>query len=1132
MCKPCITVKYQDYGLLLGFITEKHGTPAIESTYKSCKEVFSKYRQNLLKNINNLHPGKQPLYFKHLYIPKFFQLWGSFDIGFIVAIDDFDILNYLHKIAGVSIPQYLVGYLPYQDNDPTVFIDPLTELIKKRDTVAEQPLVGICRIKISSFLKLVTGNKIKPFILDYIRHLIAEFCQQPPQIDISAVVLETMNWNEFTVIIFSNDYELISKLVSTLRQPTVNSLRKWGGNPNTESMQHIIEEIEICNFMSGSMAGDVNSVHLFSATNTILGFDYQLARSYKSPNNKDVFNKIKGSIAPLSLLTIKPGHDYMCDQVYRYDLPQVSDADLDDVDDKKTIIFFGKGDIPIVPESIKKLIRTELFIKIYLDRIRHVSNQKSKENNSHIYRVNTIIGVEIDLAKNKLKNHKSLNIHLEHLTFQDDSKSLYSLFLEELTRIGIPSAMRSNIVKTVSLFNPFIEDPLTFDELLELRPYLVRIFDILDKFIDEIANCCELTIKDFTITEDVAVLFSYLEEDGIVNVTDVDKNDFKEMLTLINKSLSLSGRDITEEKDCLDNRNIILEKYKKCIEISAESISLEDVCNKDDKERQNRLINELTEINNAIEHLASHGETHYFLKLSGAFKRRRARCLIEFLHMDCIPPSTFDYFDFKRNLENMANKFTHGLNFFEPALIARLAVTDRYFENNNFSSDGLEGMYAFVSALDGFLKCQQATFPKEEQAGFAFYSPCPGATIHSAMAPLVEFSAHKLIQFTGMLFTPHEFFHYMQHMGQDENHVPYLNIFQGYFTGVKISKQRLLENCLAEQKLIADPLGSIIKNNKIFSGVESYVNECDATAHDVLCDIYCIDSTFNGNFKLFSKFYWTMYALPPDDDTEYNHYSIARYLALNYTYDNDFNKQYNRLALRQKPSDGQTIDYDYIKLFRRVLNDYSCYNKELYMLLSANVEDCSAAWVFIWEIFTDMLKCYGELFIQLQQLIDKETEGERNYYTHAHGDSMAVKNLKKMKKGMVIPPDMPGTAAISMKPRLFSNVLANSFAYWLFDENDDVHYNKRAVKDPVSGLFTQGILDKRRKLSEILVDNEGRVIPITFEKRREFFLLRLSLINSLINQGAELKWQNCKKDLLKNKNAVNHRKKLKCPGCP
>jgi len=435
---------YSDVGIFIGLTTFEINNNLHNFFDHEIRLIFNRYRKELYKNLNP-KPDKKD--FEIYYNPTPYYIFGKFDIAFISFIDDFEICGRSFRpFSGTRFNngknidlnaeafdyKIIAGSVPKGQSNSKKLAQK-TFLKKKSNNL---PFIAISTLKINNTLLLKTGyekvnNHFRSFFELFSRK--KKNNSKKNDVHLEMILIETFGSLEYTIVFFSNSFDIITDSILQIRELSSNDLNLNIGNEN---------------------------LNLFDYTNSTYGFDFELFTvNLKSSKNKfiipDSFIFPKNELIDLNTSWyIKPGY-------------------LDKVTENRNInVSLGIGDLITQTKNksntlnvlhsliieYRKLIETENYRNIFESRSLPTKNKSKSEL------LNLLDGYKNSIPTSDFfeKNKKKWII---------GSQEIYEIE-RDLRKLGIAKIIRNKIIKIISNYNNAVSNPLLFIFFLDLTNFL------------------------------------------------------------------------------------------------------------------------------------------------------------------------------------------------------------------------------------------------------------------------------------------------------------------------------------------------------------------------------------------------------------------------------------------------------------------------------------------------------------------------------------------------------------------------------------------------------------------------------------------------------------------------------------
>ena len=546
-------IKYQlsDTGVLISYYGVNPGSEAdfydtqikafltnYKSPTKSSGETSSS-DQGLLSTLKSYYLAKgNTLYdtipkikkeMQSLYTPATYCVFGEYDLATILLVDDYDILNRLSLFDKCRNQQFIYGSL-LTNSERLKLLFENNSINTKDNPFYHTYLIGMAQLKFNPLFDIQYGTDLFNIITNIMNvHIGYKVKSKSFENQTKAYFIDTLGWNEITVLIFANDYTDIMQLYADYRKLTLDEIIKKGLlNYNADILNNIKSKIG---------TNDLN-LHLFSSSKITLGFHYDIFDKIILNNDARLPELDECYVKPIIYLSSKPGHtaeltetlpphynknttnikakklmyngtynairNYPCEYFTEsfvnnqeprclYSLEYEANCLLNG--NCATINRYGNGNNPA-------LIPFKYFLKD-LYTIRNDANI-----NRHLYDSKTNLGIEVDFElKDISHDHTSISNKItEHTGY--DTADINNL-KDTLRKIQIPKYLITLFTHTFSMFNVRIRDYQSMDTFLELYPYLNGLHEFVVGYNKALDN---LTITNRTLKQIIYYFQRHLDD--------------------------------------------------------------------------------------------------------------------------------------------------------------------------------------------------------------------------------------------------------------------------------------------------------------------------------------------------------------------------------------------------------------------------------------------------------------------------------------------------------------------------------------------------------------------------------------------------------------------------------------------
>lgn len=425
--------------------------------------ALATYPQNqaseYVKDIENYYKGfkgrlsgnfvESATFHENLYKPLIYHIFGNYDVAFVSIVDSYKFGQkiFLPKVDDLS-DKSINGYNPnsYQILTGICLKEKRGKsLISLYNSVKRKKFIGIINLKLNNGLHIGNGQELINPLCSKISTLIksnktSEF-----------IINQSFSWFELTVLLFDNNFDIITKTISDLRGLTLGDLNL---PDNSVADNSLIKLLHVSK-------KDINKCHIFIDTNSYFGLSYDQFTTGKLNNIKSLKTQIE--------FQVKPGH-YV--QVYN-ELTRLGLRANRELTREKKIV---ENDILINQNETKFLIgKNDFLIKFKSDKL---------ENNYRLFKCirdyNTGIGKYIRRIKTTVltENFEKECDSSDLIQWSEKLKGLsYShIALEEIERflleLKVSRQIREKVIKILFNYNSGILDRVMFTYFLDFTVFI------------------------------------------------------------------------------------------------------------------------------------------------------------------------------------------------------------------------------------------------------------------------------------------------------------------------------------------------------------------------------------------------------------------------------------------------------------------------------------------------------------------------------------------------------------------------------------------------------------------------------------------------------------------------------------
>lgn len=410
------------------------------------EDLYNSYRRDI-QHFSNLGTDQD----KYLYNPLGYFILGNYDVALISLVNNY---KFAQKqltpreesscafFAEPNSYQVITGSCPIINKE----FSPKEFFIEKQKKAED--FVCISNLKINNKLLIGSGNELFQGLLLLIDEMIRnEFRVPKGKTSYNYFLQQSYSWFEITLVIFSQNIAHFSKILTALRNLTVNDLTNYpaSGLTKTRALKNSLYESLL---QSRTDYKDINP-HLFADTHSYFGVHFNYLE--KPSPQKPV--KLKTQIE----WQVKPGH--FTDLVK--ELKQSLGEDLFTNDN---FILTGK---------------TDYYIQEQQDHLdNNIRLLKALKTNPKIFNFARKVKTRVMLAHkpDKITNpHQQLHpsfkswLRSNHLVHDNNTLNDYSRILKKLK---ISRNVRNKINKIYYNYNNGIQDPILFTYFLDFSIFM------------------------------------------------------------------------------------------------------------------------------------------------------------------------------------------------------------------------------------------------------------------------------------------------------------------------------------------------------------------------------------------------------------------------------------------------------------------------------------------------------------------------------------------------------------------------------------------------------------------------------------------------------------------------------------
>jgi hypothetical protein len=500
-------VEYDETSLFIGLTTLPLHKDSYDFYEKSIKANFDDYKKRIrefhqkLFSAGETEGTKKKLdKFDKLYDPNAYFLFGEFDLAVISLIDDFSFATKKFRPRGDDTFKYQVntGLIPIIQVDSSSESFDIVRHYEDKVFKPQQklPLIGITGIKLNNTLIVGNGKCFTDVIFLYLKKFLdeqkaglpgkyksaANTIEKKPRYEF--LIIESLGWNEITLVSFSNAFEIIQDIVKELRNTNWADVKEKTCLENEKIDESSLLYEWISNERDVDRKEKIDASHPIIATNTQFGYHIEYCTQktclpvlddeymLSCPAEKANYFQV--------MWNIKSGHDA---QFLRQAAAHFGGSGSDSY--KSFEYAAGKNTIKYPGQLITF---REYIEKIHQFLVSEDNAGDAEEGpiTRHIYKIQTFLtkqsGIsafleDIDKSQRNKRsgNHYSISKYLKQLTFKPDNEIRR---IDDALRVtNISKILKGQVINMFHNFNEAIKDQLIFNNFIDLREALVNFLE-------------------------------------------------------------------------------------------------------------------------------------------------------------------------------------------------------------------------------------------------------------------------------------------------------------------------------------------------------------------------------------------------------------------------------------------------------------------------------------------------------------------------------------------------------------------------------------------------------------------------------------------------------------------------------
>lgn len=558
---PKATVQYDKTSLFIGYTSLPLKGDSRDFYKENIEDLFTDYKKKIKYFHEQLFDTTDSAIeqFEDLYNPQGYFLFGEFDLAVIALIDDFSFATKKFRPHKESFKyQVNTGLIPVfrKDGQPIEGDTFDVRHLFSKDVFAGNallPLVAITSIKLNSGLLVGNGKQFTDAVCCYLKHFLDTKKQciegrgpaagNPDAFRYEFLLIESLGWNEITLISFSNSFGLVQEVVQALRNNNWRDVKDFLCSDEYKYAAvdiPLLEEASLLNEWIAQEATeqqdgqkkDSDCAHPFIATNTQYGYHINYGEKDVLPvldKEYDVTNTIGGQVLANWLeitWNVKAGHDAAFISAARKYFMGTPGLLQDGASFTNSEYINSKADgaldrfLYVAGKNSVQYPSEPITFKTYIEKIHNglLNNNGFTELSRHVYKVQSYITRSVSVAsfikKEDAFEANRNNCGGEAFDVRDSLDQLVfngkdiDVLDDRLREINISKVLKGQVINMYYNFNEAIKDQLIFNNFIDLRESLVyfgsRYVHNFDKQ--------WLTKNDFSDWEDNAVIAQGIQE--------------------------------------------------------------------------------------------------------------------------------------------------------------------------------------------------------------------------------------------------------------------------------------------------------------------------------------------------------------------------------------------------------------------------------------------------------------------------------------------------------------------------------------------------------------------------------------------------------------------------------------------
>jgi hypothetical protein len=454
-----------------------------DDKYVRCIEnIYSNYKDNFNQGLKVFNAGedeKSEELAPFLYKPLKFHLLGHYDIAYISLLDSYGFAQKVFESMFSSKKEQEDKTCDESFTKPSSYQILTGSILKLNNHLKVEKyfddfdfdFVQIMNLKLNNGLLIGNGSHL---LLEVINKIDDLLFKKP---DTNYLIVNSFNWCELTVIVFSKKIQILTDSILEIRKLTLADL--FSGN-KTELCEQIIDN---CLFSKYEDEDKIFNSHVVSDTQSYFGLNYdKLQKNEIDFHNNNLMSIIEYQVSPGHLPYLKAG-------LFK------SNPDLFE----ESVHFKnGKTDFYFKEKEYKSL-------KSNLEIYKGIRNNKELIKHFRKLKTNPLFHVKeeftnIEECTRKEKNPEEVDIiDIQKILKKNTFNIELAKIREDLKKLKLSRQVRDKVLKVYHNYNAGILDPISYIYFIDFKEYLKYFITIISEFtknVDSVINDKGVIIKD------------------------------------------------------------------------------------------------------------------------------------------------------------------------------------------------------------------------------------------------------------------------------------------------------------------------------------------------------------------------------------------------------------------------------------------------------------------------------------------------------------------------------------------------------------------------------------------------------------------------------------------------------------